>query len=45
MSLKLEGEGENTHVVTVLPQGRALVGRFTLREGRVTEVQVVRDSR
>jgi hypothetical protein len=45
MSLKLEGEGENSHIVTVLPQGRALIGLFTLKDGRVTEVQVVRDSR
>jgi hypothetical protein len=41
----LEGAGDATRVVTVLPQGRALVGPFTLRDGRVTDVSVAHDSR
>jgi hypothetical protein len=41
----LEGEGGAARVVTVLPQGRALVGHFTLRDGRVADVRVAHDSR
>jgi hypothetical protein len=45
LRFRLEGAGDATRIVTVLPQGRALVGHFTLRDGRVTDVRVARDSR